>query len=119
MSGEFEPGKAVQLNSRVRRITAPNPGVMTGPGTNTYLLGSDEVAVLDEAHRILLDFAVIHDECMCGGKDNEIVSPTELGLIHGDNQVVISIEHGVATVSLFSTPGNDSELTRRYQQTLL
>ncbi len=47
MSGEFEPGKPVQLNSRVRRITAPNPGVMTGPGTNTYLLGSDEVAVLD------------------------------------------------------------------------
>jgi len=43
----FEPGVTVQLNSRVRRLTAPNPGVMTGPGTNTYLLGNDEVAVLD------------------------------------------------------------------------
>ena len=47
MSGEFEPGKPVQLNKTVRRITAPNPGVMTGPGTNTYLLGENEVAVLD------------------------------------------------------------------------
>jgi glyoxylase-like metal-dependent hydrolase (beta-lactamase superfamily II) len=47
MADEFSPGVPVALNSRVRRVTAPNPGVMTGPGTNTYLLGSDEVAVLD------------------------------------------------------------------------
>ena len=43
----FEHGVPFRINSRVRRIVAPNPGVMTGPGTNTYLLGDDEVAVLD------------------------------------------------------------------------
>jgi len=47
MKTEFEPGIPVALNSRVRRLTAPNPGVMTGPGTNTYLLGEEQVAVLD------------------------------------------------------------------------
>jgi glyoxylase-like metal-dependent hydrolase (beta-lactamase superfamily II) len=31
----------------VRRIVAPNPSVMTGPGTNTYLVGEAEVAVID------------------------------------------------------------------------
>jgi glyoxylase-like metal-dependent hydrolase (beta-lactamase superfamily II) len=31
----------------VRRIVAPNPGIMTGPGTNTYLVGVDEIAVID------------------------------------------------------------------------
>jgi glyoxylase-like metal-dependent hydrolase (beta-lactamase superfamily II) len=37
----------VQLPNGVRRIVAPNPGLMTGPGTNTYLLGTREIAVLD------------------------------------------------------------------------
>jgi len=31
----------------VRRLLAPNPSMMTGPGTNTYLFGQDQVAVLD------------------------------------------------------------------------
>lgn len=43
----LDHGIPFRLNSRVRRLVAPNPGVMTGPGTNTYLLGEEEVAVLD------------------------------------------------------------------------
>jgi glyoxylase-like metal-dependent hydrolase (beta-lactamase superfamily II) len=41
------PGIAVRLSADVRRIVAPNAGLMTGPGTNTYLLGTREIAVLD------------------------------------------------------------------------
>ncbi|MGP1680324.1 MAG: MBL fold metallo-hydrolase [Burkholderiales bacterium] len=45
---EIIPGAVVQLSDKVRRITAPNPGFMTGPGTNTYLLGAGEdIAVID------------------------------------------------------------------------
>lgn len=36
-----------QLAPGVRRLVAPNPSMMTGPGTNTYLFGLEEVAVLD------------------------------------------------------------------------
>jgi glyoxylase-like metal-dependent hydrolase (beta-lactamase superfamily II) len=36
---ELEPG--------IRRLVAPNPSMMTGPGTNTYLLGREEIGVLD------------------------------------------------------------------------
>lgn len=43
----FKPGEIVVLSQRVRRITAPNPGMMTGPGTNTYLVGNGELAVID------------------------------------------------------------------------
>ena len=35
-------GRAVRLSPHIVRITAPNPGPMTGPGTNTYLVGADQ-----------------------------------------------------------------------------
>ncbi|MGV3758729.1 MAG: MBL fold metallo-hydrolase [Actinomycetota bacterium] len=41
------PGVASALSPLVRRIVAPNPSVMTGPGTNTYLVGIDEIVVVD------------------------------------------------------------------------
>ena len=47
---EIVPGALVELSTSVRRLTAPNPGVMTGPGTNSYLIGPDaagDYAVID------------------------------------------------------------------------
>ena len=44
---DMTPGVPSALSPLVRRIVAPNPGFMTGPGTNTYLVGIDEVAVID------------------------------------------------------------------------
>ena len=41
------PGEVVQLCALARRMTAPNPGMMTGPGTNTYIVGSDTLALID------------------------------------------------------------------------
>jgi len=46
-SYDLVPGVAKRLDRHVTRIIAPNPGMMTGPGTNTYLVGSDELAVID------------------------------------------------------------------------
>jgi glyoxylase-like metal-dependent hydrolase (beta-lactamase superfamily II) len=42
-----EPGRPVALAPGVVRLTAPNPGLMTGPGTNSYLIGTSEVVVID------------------------------------------------------------------------
>ncbi|CAN5770284.1 MBL fold metallo-hydrolase [soil metagenome] len=41
------PDVPVALGKLVRRVLCGNPGMMTGPGTNTYLIGIDEVAVID------------------------------------------------------------------------
>lgn len=46
---EFGPSLPAfaELADGVSRIVAPNPSMMTGPGTNTYLVGDAEVAVID------------------------------------------------------------------------
>lgn len=47
---ELPPLQPVRLSDRVTRLTCANGSVMTGPGTNTYLVrepGSNEVTVID------------------------------------------------------------------------
>jgi glyoxylase-like metal-dependent hydrolase (beta-lactamase superfamily II) len=42
-----EPGRVDEVRPGVLRLTAPNPGLMTGPGTNTYLVGGAEPVAVD------------------------------------------------------------------------
>ncbi len=44
---DLSPGVPRELDRYVTRLVAPNPGIMTGPGTNTYLVGERELAVID------------------------------------------------------------------------
>jgi glyoxylase-like metal-dependent hydrolase (beta-lactamase superfamily II) len=57
------PGKTEWLSPRLRRITAANPGPFTFTGTNTYIVGTGDVAVIDpgpddEAHLHALRLAL-------------------------------------------------------------
>jgi len=46
-TGELAPGVVTELTPRLRRVVAPNPCLMTGPGTNTYLVGEEDLVVVD------------------------------------------------------------------------
>jgi recombination protein RecT len=39
---DWQHEQPVRLLQHVMRLTAPNPGMMTGPGTNTYIVGTPE-----------------------------------------------------------------------------
>ena len=43
----LEPGVPTILSPRLRRVLCPNPSMMTGPGTNTYVVGTTDLAVID------------------------------------------------------------------------
>lgn len=47
MQDRPEPGEVVTVAPEIRRILAPNPSPMTFWGTNSYILGTDPVAVID------------------------------------------------------------------------
>lgn len=48
VGAEIVPGTLVKLSDKIRRITAPNSGPLTGSGTNTYLVGAGEdIALID------------------------------------------------------------------------
>jgi glyoxylase-like metal-dependent hydrolase (beta-lactamase superfamily II) len=58
---EIVPGKVTQLSELVSRVTAPNPGMMTGPGTNSYLVGLRNLAVIDPGPESAPHLAVLLD----------------------------------------------------------
>ncbi len=67
MKPTIVPGELVRIHPLVQRLTAPNPGMMTGPGTNSYIIGDadgqGDLAMIDPgpdiaAHIDLLTKAV-------------------------------------------------------------
>ena len=56
------PGIIEELAPGIRRLVAPNPGMMTGPGTNTWILGTRDVAVIDPGPAIDAHIDALVDE---------------------------------------------------------
>ena len=59
---DLTAGVPKRLDRYVRRIIAPNPGVMTGPGTNTYVVGEGDLAVIDPGPAIASHIEKIQEQ---------------------------------------------------------
>ena len=99
------PGKVVQLSPLVRRITAPNPGMMTGPGTNTYIIGVDALALIDpgpesDAHLTALLNAV--------GERLRWILCTHTHLDHSPGARALKAATGAEVIGMRAPPGQDA-----------
>lgn len=70
------PGVARALSPLVRRILALNPGARTGIGTNTYLVGIDEIVVIDPGPE---DPSHLDSVAGCGGDRIRWITWTQEG----------------------------------------
>ena len=99
----------------VRRLIAPNPSLMTGPGTNTYLLGSDEIAVLDPGPAIAAHVESIVD-ATAGNVRWILVTHTHPD--HSPGAAPLAARTGATLLGLPPPPGPHQDATFAPQRVL-
>jgi len=77
---DFEYGKLQQLSPLVRRVVAQNPNPFTFHGTNTYILGHGQVAVIDPGPDMQS-----HVEAIKSGLKDETISHILITHSHDDH----------------------------------
>lgn len=96
-------GAPVRIGQAVWRVTAPNPGRMSGPGTNTYLLGRGgqwlvlDPGPADEAH--LSRLMALTQGCI------QAVVVTHTHLDHSPGATPLAALTGAPLVGLLPPPG--------------
>ncbi|WP_409433447.1 MBL fold metallo-hydrolase [Litorimonas sp. RW-G-Af-16] len=109
-SFEFEYGRCDQLSPLVQRVIADNPGPFTFTGTGVYIIGQDNVCVIDpgpntDAHRAALDRAL-------AGRKVTHVLVTHHHIDHSPLAAPLAAKHGcqVYGYGLQPEPPQDGEV---------
>jgi glyoxylase-like metal-dependent hydrolase (beta-lactamase superfamily II)/8-oxo-dGTP pyrophosphatase MutT (NUDIX family) len=95
------PGEPKRLDRWVTRITAPNPGLMTGPGTNSYLVG--DVAVVDPGPAI-----DSHVEKLLQLKSLKFILCTHTHLDHSPAAAALKAKTGAKVLGRPAPAGQDA-----------
>ncbi|MFN8038519.1 MAG: MBL fold metallo-hydrolase [Acidimicrobiales bacterium] len=96
------PGVARALSPMVRRIVAPNPGIYTGPGTNTYLVGIDEIVVVDPA---VDDPSHLDAIIGCGGDRIRWIAVTHTHIDHATGAAALAERTGAEVLGFGAKDG--------------
>lgn len=110
------PGVPFPLSIRVKRLVAPNPGPMTGAGTNTYIIGEGpDIAVLDPGPAI--DSHIDAIVAACDGKLAKIVC-THTHPDHSPAAAVLAERFNVPLIGALSADDRHQDPTFRPDQHL-
>ena len=96
-----------QITPLVRRITAGNPGMFTGPGTNTYLIGDEEVTVIDPG-------PALHDHIEAIAQASANIKQILLTHTHPDHSPgtkLLQDKIGVPVYALITESSKDQDIT--------
>ncbi|MCU0268813.1 MAG: MBL fold metallo-hydrolase [Acidimicrobiales bacterium] len=96
------PGVARALSPLARRILAHNPGRMTGPGTNTYLVGIDEIVVIDPGPE---DDEHLDAICGCGGDRIRWIALTHTHPDHAPSALALKQRTGAELLAFNARDG--------------
>ena len=105
MNPDLSTGQAIELSENVVRIVADNGNVMTGPGTNSYLIGQQSLALIDPGPVSLKHCQAILDAASLRGKIDYIL----LTHTHSDHSPGLNdlLEKTGAQVALFPEPSGE------------
>lgn len=103
---EIVPGVARALSPMARRILAMNPSTRTGLGTNTYMIGIDEIAVVDPGP---MDQSHLDAIIGCGGDLIRWILVTNDSDAHAGSVAALAEQTG-ATVMAFGDIDCDEKL---------
>lgn len=108
---ELIAGQPIALSPLVTRVLAPNPGFMTGPGTNSYLIGRQEIAVLDPGPAISAHVdALLEAALAIGGRIRWIVL-THTHQDHAPAAVELQRRTGASILGQPPLPGDPAQAT--------
>lgn len=114
---DFIVGQAVPVAGErvvVRRILAPNAGPMTGPGTNSYLIGERQLALIDPGPAI--DSHVEHLLAALQGRELRWILVTHTHGDHSPAAAVLQQRTGAALVGLAPASLEHNDQTFRPQR---
>ena len=103
---DLSPGVASAISPLVRRIVAPNAGLLTGAGSNTYLVGVDEIVVVDPGPDIASHVDAIVG---CGGDRIRWIALTHAHEDHAGGARALAEQTG-AEILAFGTVDDGFEL---------
>ena len=106
------PGKAVALAPGLRRILAPNPSPMTYRGTNTYLLGTRDLAVIDPGPESDAHLQAILDACQPGQRISHIIV-THTHTDHSPLAAALARSTGAPVLAFGDAQAGRSDVMRR------